>query len=210
MIANGNSLYVFGGLLEGNFETNELWRFDVSGGVWTRVHDFHRIDDPLETDSPGSALKGRWKAKNKTMRATLKLGSSFRKQPASSPAPKPAMSKTVTSSMGKSESTKALKKKKKQWELPPFEEEKMGETRKDPESPVSMMMSNSIVLKCYSKKPLKDIYSGPEMRSKGDIAGRVPHARDGHAAVALCKKMVIFGGDRRKLSFGDIHYYVME
>lgn len=209
MVANGSLLYVFGGQLEGGAETNELWRLDMPSGTWTRVHDFHRIDDPLETDSPGSALKGRWKAKNKTMRATLKLGSSFRKPPAASPAPKPAMSKTVTSSMGKSASTRTIKKKK-QWELPPFEEKKVGETKKDPESPVSMMMSNSIVLKCYSKKPLKDIYSGPEMRSKGDIAGRVPHARDGHAAVIFGKKMVVFGGDRRKLSFGDIHYYVME
>lgn len=209
MVAYNNSLYIFGGQVEGNAETNEFWKFDVPSKTWAKVHDFYQIDDPLETDSPNTALKARWKNKNKTMRSTLMLGSSFRK-----PKPTSPMAKTTnatTFATAQPTPRKTTTRKKKQWELPPFEEEaKVIDTSKDPESPVSMMMSNSIVLKCYSKKPVKDIYQGPEMRSKGDIAGRVPRARDGHAAIAFDNKMVIFGGDRHRISFGDIHYYLMD
>lgn len=171
---------------------------------WIKIHDFHQKDDPLERDSPSTALRYRGKHKNKGMRATLILTSSFAKKPQTN-----ATTKTSSFGMAKSSSVKPLTKKKKQWELPPFEEKKVVKVKKDPDSPVSTMMSNSIVLKCYAKKPLKDIYQGPEMRSKGDIAGRVPCARDGHTALNYNGKMVVFGGDRHKISFGDIHYFLM-
>ena len=209
MIEYNNSLYIFGGQIEGNFETNEFWCFDIVANTWTKIHGFHQIDDPLQIDSPDATLKGRWKSKNKTMGLTLKSGISLRKQSVAT-----SMGRTTSSVFKKTSPVKPVlmktTRRKKQWELPPFgEEQKVINIKKGPESPITMIMSNSIVLKCYSKRPLKEIYQGPEMRSKGDILGRVPRARDGHAAVAFDNKMVIFGGDRHQIAFDDIHYYIL-
>jgi hypothetical protein len=37
--------------------------------------------------------------------------------------------------------------------------------------------------------------------------GKKPGPRDGHASIIYNKKMLVFGGDRHKMSFNDIYFY---
>ena len=39
----------------------------------------------------------------------------------------------------------------------------------------------------------------------GKLIGHKPCARDGHAALLFDNKMIVFGGDRHKMSFNDIY-----
>ena len=140
MIERNGSLYIFGGLLDENSETNEFWKFDIAGNNWERIHDFHKIDDPIETDSPSTALKARGKKGGKTLnlRSTMVMSSSFSTKKTASPAVKNStLGKTTSTSMAKSSSMKTIPKKtklKKEWELPyKFEEKKEIKVENAPE-----------------------------------------------------------------------------
>lgn len=43
------------------------------------------------------------------------------------------------------------------------------------------------------------------------LPGRRPPAREGHSAIALnANEMLIFGGDRNRMSFNDMYLYDLE
>ena len=48
-------------------------------------------------------------------------------------------------------------------------------------------------------------FLGPLQNHSNVVAGKKPCARDGHCAVLLGSKLVIFGGDRHQMSFNDIY-----
>eukprot|EP00826_Nyctotherus_ovalis_P041725 TRINITY_DN4244_c0_g1_i19.p1 TRINITY_DN4244_c0_g1~~TRINITY_DN4244_c0_g1_i19.p1 ORF type:complete len:223 (-),score=49.93 TRINITY_DN4244_c0_g1_i19:142-810(-) len=209
MVLHGDALFVFGGTGPNGLETNEFWKFDLNTKEWEEIHGFQRPGDPLERNSPATALKtrGYMTMRNKNLDGTLKqTGHSALK-----PVPANA-STTKAKSMSKSSSMRELpsSNKKKQFDLSKaFYLNEANMSAKEPLSPVSIMMSNSIVLKSQAKKPLKDVYQGPVEKEEGEIAARLPCARDGHAAGVHNDRMVIFGGDRGGISFNDLHFYLL-
>jgi len=44
----------------------------------------------------------------------------------------------------------------------------------------------------------------------GKLPGHKPCARDGHSAAIIKNKMLIFGGDRHKMSFNDVYIFNLE
>lgn len=207
MVGNGDSLLIFGGTTENNLETNEFWKLDWANKSWEEVHGFQKQGDPLERNSPATALKNRgyMTMRNKKFDNTFKQTSNLKTTSVNSPTIKPKP-------MAKSASMRELPstKKKKQFDLSEvFTIDEPRTKTKEPLSPVSIMMSNSIVLKSQAKKPIKDIYNGPKEKEEGEVAARLPCARDGHAAGVHNDRMVIFGGDRGKITFNDLHFYLL-
>lgn len=184
---------------ETKFETNELWEFDFSKKEWLKIHGAHRPDDPLERDSPITALRSA-KGRKKTHE------SSFANAPKGVPGEKiPSPSKFM---LYKSESARDIRKAKKG---------KMGDEEKfwnitvaEPSSPVTAAMTNSIVLKSVAKNSIKGIYKGPVQKEEGEIEARIPCARDGHAGFLYKDRMYIFGGDRHQMSYNDLYFYPLE
>jgi len=207
MVVHGDNVYVFGGTCANNLETNEFWKLDLTNKTWEEVHGFQKQTDPLERSSPATALKtrGYMTMKNKKFDTIFKQGYSTIKPVSTSASPS-------NKTMAKSASMRELPstKKKKQFDLSEvFNLDEPKTKAKEPLSPVSIMMSNSIVLKSTAKKPLKDVYKGPAEKEEGEIAAKIPCARDGHAATIHSDRMVIFGGDRGKISFNDLHFYLL-
>ena len=100
MITEKKSLYVFGGLLEGNTETNELWQFDIGSSTWTKIHGFYKMEDPLECESPTTGLKRRGKRKQKNYHSTMKYSNiAFRRSVGNSPTNSPSPTLTRTNSL---------------------------------------------------------------------------------------------------------------
>ena len=44
---------------------------------------------------------------------------------------------------------------------------------------------------------------------KGQVIGKKPCARDGHAALVFGELMVIIGGDRHMVAFNDAYFFKM-
>lgn len=51
------------------------------------------------------------------------------------------------------------------------------------------------------------LYDGPPSPLVGRIIGRAPYPRDGHSAVLVEDKMLVFGGDRYQMPFNDLYAY---
>eukprot|EP00826_Nyctotherus_ovalis_P057919 TRINITY_DN7935_c0_g2_i5.p2 TRINITY_DN7935_c0_g2~~TRINITY_DN7935_c0_g2_i5.p2 ORF type:complete len:213 (+),score=70.86 TRINITY_DN7935_c0_g2_i5:497-1135(+) len=211
MVINEDTVFIFGGTGENNLETNEFWKYDLASKTWEEIHGLQKQGDPLERSSPATALKTRGYM---TMR-NKKFDSTFKHTGYSTLKATSVTSPTTTSkskAMVKSSSLRELPstKKKKQFDLTEvFNPDEPRERTEEPLSPVSTTMTNSIVLKSCAKKPLKDIYKGPAEKEEGEIAARLPCARDGHAAGVCSDRMVVFGGDRGKISFSDLHFYLL-
>ena len=45
---------------------------------------------------------------------------------------------------------------------------------------------------------------------KGQVIGKKPCARDGHASISIEDNMYIIGGDRHMISFNDTHIFRMD
>jgi hypothetical protein len=208
MVIHGDNAYIFGGTGADSLETNEFWKLDLTNKTWEEVHGFQKQSDPLERNSPATALKTRGYLTMKTK----KFYGTFKQIGYSTIKPVSANTTPATKSMAKSASMRELPstKKKKQFDLSEvFNPDEPKVKTEEPLSPVSIMMSNSIVLKSTAKKPLKDVYKGPTEKEEGEIAAKIPCARDGHAAAVHNDRMVIFGGDRGKISFNDLHFYLL-
>ena len=75
-------MYVFGGRNPLGYELNDFWKLDLGTKTWSQVHGDQKALDPLERDSPITALRSGHKRKNKhdqTMKG-IKLESSFKKE----------------------------------------------------------------------------------------------------------------------------------
>jgi len=56
-------------------------------------------------------------------------------------------------------------------------------------------------------QPHFHLYEGPPSPLVGRIIGRAPYPRDGHSAVIVNDKMLVFGGDRYQMPFNDLYAY---
>jgi hypothetical protein len=63
----------------------------------------------------------------------------------------------------------------------------------------------------HELKPLPHfhLYEGPPSPLVGRIIGRAPYPRDGHSAVVINDKMLVFGGDRYQMPFNDLYAYAL-
>lgn len=56
-------------------------------------------------------------------------------------------------------------------------------------------------------QPRSHLYEGPPSPLVGRIIGRAPYPRDGHSAVIINDRMLVFGGDRYQMPFNDLYAY---
>ncbi len=213
---NGKQLYLFGGIVDPDVEVNEFWKFDMDAKTWEEVHASYRPDDPLERDTPTTAMRMLNMRKQDKMKRQLRMESSFRMEKSDSKdakkSPQGADKQYMAShfTLNKSESAKELPSMKRKKAADIGIDLYKTQIPREPMSPVSVTMSNSIVLRSYAKQSLKDMYKGPAQKEEGEIASRLPCARDGHVAVFNGGRMYVFGGDRYKMSFSDLHFYLPE
>ena len=192
--------------------SNELWEFELGSNTWEEIHGFMVHDNLLEGASPATALRARGYTTLKPKK------SDFASKQSGYTTIKPLNCTIVpkkSATIKKSSSMKTLpsynKKRQKQFELSAFIETDEPQRKiKPPNSPVSTIMKNSIVLRSYAKKPIKDLYDGPTEKDEGEISAKVPCARDGHGAAIYNGRMIIFGGDRNKISFSDLYFYMLD
>jgi len=200
MVCKDSKIYIFGGTVGKSIERNEFWKFDIPTKTWEKIHGVHRPEDPLERETPNSAVRNRRNPSKGDMSNKNNLSKDFTGK---------SFIKKSTFGLIKSESMGKLHNKKQLGEsMILTKHEELGKSPvREPMSPVSTSMSNSIVLRSFTKKSLKDFYKGPAQKEEGEIEAKVPCARDGHSAVFYNGRMIIFGGDRHKMSFSDLYYF---
>ena len=185
-------------------ETNEAYVFDFTTKIWAllfkeREKSPKHIESPKEKDKLAAPTEESGGETTKHQKSGLKSSKSRDDLLAN-------VNKTLGKTLTPSKSVAVLRKNKAAH--PEHREEKESD-HTEINSPTTIQITSSVILQYMQKKRAQHL--GEEEKPKQQFSGKIPNslpcARDGHAAFVHGEDMVIFGGDRYKMSFNDVFFY---
>ena len=206
-------MIIFGGIFEITRELNDMHIYDIKNNRWVALFEEKPAESPMIVQSP-SPMKG-------TSMGGQSAGvSPYGKQ-------RSHLAQGTNSAMKESKGASPAKKnnfdttQQKKSKLP--REEKKAEEVVALESPTSVSMKNSLLIKhadpsfdsyaSLKKRKTAYGYAGANifglatatgLKGKSRCPGNRPAPRDGHSGLMFNNYFMVFGGDRHHMPFNDI------
>ena len=226
MASNSGNLILFGGLHDIVYEINDFYVFKIQERKWIEIESAssrqHDSSEKLFFEKSATNTLGNSYEENENNSELRKIkafqnNKKFHKKgPATKVIPSSKVNVSQSILIRDSISPVQLKQERKKREMQEkkkkllkefaFDEEELANSKRE-KSPTTEALRNSLLM---IKQPNKKLNAHPKTNSliisKSKIEKPItrPLARDGHSLIIEGDNMYVFGGDRHKMTFGDL------